>query len=59
MDDKFLEESIEKMRTAALGDKIIPEKVYKLNMGDKQVSVTRNKYCVSSTIRCKKKWRWK
>jgi hypothetical protein len=40
MNDKFLEESIEKMRTGALEDKIIPEKVYKLNMGDKQVSFT-------------------
>ena len=40
MNDKFLEESIEKMRTGALEDKIIPEKVYKLKMGDKQVSFT-------------------
>jgi len=40
MNDKFLEESIEKMRTGALEDKIIPEKVYKLQMGDKQVSFT-------------------
>ena len=40
MNDKLLEDSIEKMRTVASEGKIIPEKVYKMNVGEKEVSFT-------------------